>query len=393
MADNTLRDFIRDALARGESRERISKALAEAGWPEDHVADALAEFADVDFPLPVPRPRRPGGAREAFLYIVFFALLGMIAGQVGRLSFALINHLFADALAHDWPQWRAEGLRWSIASLVVGYPIFLYLGWRLSTARRKNPERRVSRIRSWLTYITLIFAALTLIGDLVAVVYNFLGGELGNRFLAKAAVVAAISGAILFNYTRDAERVSARVDWPGRILAIVATLVTAGLVIWAFARVGTPNAARARGFDDQRIAHVQTIARSVDCYRSYFGETPETLSAMNEALKDRAERQPVAGGCARDLPSDPETDQPYAYRKLAGDAFRICAIFDRGWPEGEAKDDEPSPTFVRYYSNGKQRTLKKPQGPGETCFELEAMDIEAKANDDSSEEEDDTDTE
>ncbi len=370
MADTTLLDFVKEALARGESRERIFSALQKAGWPDDQIRDALGAYADIDFQVPVPRPRRFGGAREAFLYIVYFSLLGMIAFQVGGLAFAYIDRLFADPLYTENLRYVASRLRWSVAALVVGYPIFLYLGWRLATMRRKNSERRVSRVRAWLTYVTLIFAALTLIGDLVAVVYNFLGGELETRFMAKAIIVGVISGAILWNYTRDAERTADGVDWPGRILAIIATLITAALVLWAFSLVDTPGGARAQALDEQRLANLQTIARKVDCHRTYFDETPENLDAMTAALEERAARLPVAYGCTDETPSDPSTQSPYEYEQLENDAFRLCAVFDRGWPD---EDTEKAPV-ARLASN--RRVFKKPAGPGRACFDLEATDFE-----------------
>ncbi len=376
MADTTLKDFVREALARGESRDAVAAALLKAGWPEDQVKDALASFADIDFPLPVPRPRRYGGAREAFLYIVFFALLGMVAVQTGRLAFAFVDHVFADPLSRVLRSYQLPGLRWAIASLMVGYPIFLYLGWRLGAAYRKDPERRLSRIRVWLTYITLIFAALTLIGDLVAVVYNFLGGEVTARFISKALVVGLISGAILFTYTRDAERTAAGVDVPGRIIAAIASVAVLLLVLWAALRVDTPGAARARALDEQRLADLYAIARGVDCHRTYFGAVPASLEAMEAALSERAARQPVASGCGRDVPDDPLSESPYGYEALEGDRFRLCATFQRGWPDDDAAYTAAPKTNVGLYPNGRSRTLQRPAEPGETCFDLEAVDFE-----------------
>lgn len=375
MADTTLIDFVREALAKGESRERIASALKNAGWPEDQITDAIGAFADVEFATPVPRPRSFGGAREAFLYIVFYSLLGVFAVQLGAVAFAFVDATFADPLDRVVNASAAEGLRWSIAALFVGYPLFLFLGWRLSDARRKNPQRRVSRVRVWLTYITLIFAALALIGDLVAVVYNFLSGEVGARFLSKAAVVGVISAAILWNFTRDAERQEAGVDWPGRILAIVTTMVTVALVAWAFFLVDTPGAARARAFDQQRLQDLHTIVRKVDCYRTYFGETPESLDAIEAALQDRTGRLPAARGCADELPNDPATSSPYRYERLGGDAVRLCAVFERGWLEGE---EEAAPRTL-YWRGGGRRAFRKPETAGETCFDLDAIDFEPDA--------------
>ncbi len=350
--------------------------LKSAGWPEDQVDEALGAFADVDFPTPVPRPRRFGGAREAFLYIVFFALLGVFAVQLGALAFAFVDAQFVDPLDNAPGAYAVSRLRWSIASLIVGYPVFVALGWRLNAARRKDPERRVSRVRAWLTYVTLIFAALILIGDLVAVVHSFLSGELRSRFLAKAFIVGVISAGVLLNFTRDAERQTANVDWVGRALAIAASVVTVALVLWALFLVDTPGAARARTADLQRLEDMQALARRVDCHRTYFGETPESLAAMETALQNRTGRAPAAPGCAGETPRDPATDAPYRYERGAGDGFQLCAVFARGWPEGD-ESRQPTPTY--YPVGGRRRNLEKPVSAGETCFDFEAIDFETDA--------------
>ena len=63
MADANLLDFVKAALERGEARDRIKDVLKRAGWPEDQIDSALAAFADIDFAVPVPRPRSYGSAR------------------------------------------------------------------------------------------------------------------------------------------------------------------------------------------------------------------------------------------------------------------------------------------------------------------------------------------
>lgn len=63
-----------------------------------------------------------------------------------------------------------------------------------------------SRVRKWLTYVTLVIAACTLIGDAIGLVYGFLNGDLTTRVTLKFLVVAAIAGAIFLYFIRDAER-------------------------------------------------------------------------------------------------------------------------------------------------------------------------------------------
>jgi MFS family permease len=379
MADANLVDFVRAALERGEARARIKEVLKKAGWPADQVDSALNAFADLDFPVPVPSPRSYGSAREAFLYIVYFSLLGMIAGNVGGLAFAWIDRQFADELAtNPFYSWATTGMRWSIASLLVGYPIFLFLGWRLAAKKRKDPERRRSRVHAWLTYVTLIFAAGALIGDLVAVVFQFLSGELQSRFLAKAAVVGVISGAILWNYSRDVERHSSRIDFAGRLLALISMLVVGALVAWAFTIVRGPGAARYQLADEQRIAGLTETTRLVDCYYTYFDALPESLETMGPALAGRAERAPVADGCALETPTDPTSGGVYDYRAIDADSYELCAIFLFGWPDAEGDAREWQAGGYYYYAGAGQRArkLQKPTGAGEACFEIDAVRVE-----------------
>jgi hypothetical protein len=184
--------FVRDALARGLSRTQIEDALSRAGWGSDQVESALAEFADIDFPIPVPTPKPYLSAREAFMYLVLFTTLYVSAINLGNLIFQFINRIFPDpsvSLA-GFGGYTRDAIRWSVSSIIVAFPIFLYVS-------------HASKVRKWLTYITLFIAAGVIIGDLTIVVFNFLGGELTTRFLLKGLTVGTIAGAIFGYYLWD----------------------------------------------------------------------------------------------------------------------------------------------------------------------------------------------
>ncbi len=206
-ATQDLDQFVREALARGQSREAIAAALQTAGWAPEQVRSALAAFADVDFPVPVPRPRPYLSAREAFMYLLLFATLYVAAWNLGSLLFDLINRALPDA---GDPQWLAEhagdSIRWSIASIVIAFPVYLFLAHLIGRDLAANPEKRLSPVRRWLTYLTLFLAAGVLIGDMIALVNNVLGGELTLRFVLKVAVAAAIAGGIFGYYLWDLRR-------------------------------------------------------------------------------------------------------------------------------------------------------------------------------------------
>ena len=97
-------------------------------------------------------------------------------------------------------------MRWSIASLIVAFPVFLYTSWLIVRDLAADPNKRHSKVRRWLTYLTLFVAATVLIGDVITLVYNLLGGEITTRFLLKVLVVAFIAGTVFWYYLSDIRR-------------------------------------------------------------------------------------------------------------------------------------------------------------------------------------------
>jgi hypothetical protein len=208
MANIALDAFIKEALNRGEDRDRIATALMSAGWGKKEVEAALADWAVTDFGMAVPKPKAYVSAREAFLYLVQFLLLGVVAWNLGSLLFALVDLAVTDVLDTNpylLPA-RESQIRGAIAGLVVGTPLFGWLALHIHNQRRTNPAMQRSPVRKWLTYITLVIAACTLVGDAIGLVYNFLSGEISTRLGLKMLVIAAIAGAVFLYFIRDAER-------------------------------------------------------------------------------------------------------------------------------------------------------------------------------------------
>lgn len=201
-ASEELIEFVRDALGRGLPRVRIEEALLQAGWDRDQVKAALAAFAEVEFPVPVPRPKPYLSAREAFMYLLLFTTLYITAFNLGSLLFELIERAFPDP-AVDPAAGVGDGIRWPLASLIVAFPVFLYVARWASRTVRRDPTKRGSKIRKQLTYLTLFIGAVVLIGNFITLAYNFLGGELTTRFVLKVLTVALIAGTIFGYYLWD----------------------------------------------------------------------------------------------------------------------------------------------------------------------------------------------
>lgn len=193
--------FVKEALEKGHSRAKIHAALEKAGWQADEIRNALGAYAETDFPIPVPKRKPYLNAREAFLYLLMFLTLYWSAFSFGQLLYQFINRAFPDPLQYSYGfDPTASTVRMATASLIIAFPVFLWIAWIINRAVTKDPDKRASKIRKWLTYLTLFIAAGIIIGDLIALVFNLLAGELTPRFLLKVLTVGGIAGAIFGYY-------------------------------------------------------------------------------------------------------------------------------------------------------------------------------------------------
>lgn len=202
-ANGELHTFVREALAKGVPRSEVEAVLTQSGWDALQVRGVLLEFADVVFPVPVPKPRASLDAHDAFLHVVLFGTLYICAYHFGSLIFDFINRAFPDPAFTDRSGYAATAVRWSIASLIIALPVFLFVSSRTGAAIRNDPAKHGARARRWLTYLTLSVASGILIGNFITLVFNVLSGELSVRFVLKVATVATIAGSVFAYYAWD----------------------------------------------------------------------------------------------------------------------------------------------------------------------------------------------
>ncbi len=200
--ESELHSFIKDSLAKGLAKDKIHEVLLQANWQADEVDVALNHYADVNFPIAVPRRKPYLSAREAFMYLLTFLTLYISAFQFGSLIFYFINRALPDAAnAAYYGQISGVGaIRWQLASIIIAFPLYM---WISSLLAKRSNQTKESRVRKWLTYLTLFVAAGVIIGDLIALISGFLGGELTMRFILKVITVGAIAGAIFGYYLTD----------------------------------------------------------------------------------------------------------------------------------------------------------------------------------------------
>lgn len=312
--------FVRDALSRGTSREAIRAALKEARWADDEIEAALDAWHDAGLGVPVPRRRVAFSAREAFLYLLMFVALYMVAYHTGAILFGVVERKWPDVAFDDrvWDRTR-EWVRFGVASLLVAFPVYLFTSRITGRAIAADPEKRNSGVRRWLTYLTLFNAACVLIGDFIVVLLGLLKGELTARFLSKAAIVAAIAGWLFTHYLgglRRDESDAPRVVAPSR-LARVAGVAVVLVTLWGLWLAGAPAAVRRQTLDQRRVRELSEISNALQHHYRVHRALPLQLHTLDTSNMPGAEHW-----------NDPVTGVPYDYRVVDSTRYELCATFE-----------------------------------------------------------------
>ena len=144
--------------------------------------------------------------KDVFLHLLAIVTLYTSAVSFLVLVFQYVNVLFPDPLGPEGFYYFSAyygRIRWSISSLIVVFPVYLWASWFLNKDYKKNPQKRDLRIRKWLVYFTLFAAALIIVGDLVTLINFFLQGELTSRFILKVLAVLFVAGSVFGYYLQD----------------------------------------------------------------------------------------------------------------------------------------------------------------------------------------------
>ena len=252
--------------------------------------------------------------RNVFVHLLMVATLYASVGAFLALIFQYINVAFPDALGAHYPG-VLDTIRRATATLLIVFPVYLFLSWLIGRDMAFAPDLRDFKLRKWLIYFTLFISAITIIVDLVILIYNFLGGELTTAFIFKIFAVLAIAAAVFWYYFWDLRAAVAARSRVPRIAAGVAAAIVLASLIAGFFIVGSPASQRSRRFDEQRIQHLQIMQSQIVNYWLLKVKLPESLDALTEN---------ISGFSA---PTDPESGRAYEYQIRDKLSFELCAVF------------------------------------------------------------------
>ena len=259
------------------------------------------------------------GPKDFFLNLAWLiSLYGTIISFIA-LSFGVINKIFVDPTTiYDYAVAYTAGIRIAISWLVVIFPLFLVISHFLRKMFVSKPELRDLWIRKWLIFLTLFLSSATLIIDLIITINAFLGGELTNRFFAKAGVVFVVAGLALYYYLKELKtNINMKVS---NIFSAISIVLVLGVLIMAFTVIGSPMNERLRKSDDTKIQNLQDINWQIQRYYDLTG----TLPNGDTWEKDLSESLNI------EVPVDPETSAHYLYKPdtVLKNNYTVCANFN-----------------------------------------------------------------
>ncbi len=257
---------------------------------------------------------------EIFVHFMSFILLGISAVSTGILYFQAINKYFPN---YQFSVFDSSGIHYAIASLIIGFPLYIWALWFWFKSFENLPEKIESKLTKWLTYIVLLIASGLIIGDLIAVVFNFLQGEYGARFLLKALTILVIAGLIFSFYFFERKKIQYKKEISSNsfiLPAIASTILVIIAIIFGFIVGGTPLEARLRNQDIQRTNNLQELSSCVSSFAYDNNRLPVGLNELKSGVR--------YSYCSS-MTVDPETQNEYKYRVVSGDQFELCGEFAR----------------------------------------------------------------
>lgn len=235
------------------------------------------------------------------------------AGSFLSLVFDYINALFPDKLNPYYSP--GASIRWTLSLFIIIFGVFVWTSRFIERDLVGNPVKNDLKIRRWLIYLTIFLAALLLIGDLVALIYNFLNGDLTMPFILKVISVFAVGGVVFWYYLYDLKKSPGEFSPKARTIIWTSMIVTVAVIVYGFYLAGSPFKQRMVRFDNQRIYDLQAIQSQTVYYWQQKNKLPQSLDDLKDSISGFTP------------PMDPETDKSYEYRTTGNLSFELCADF------------------------------------------------------------------
>ncbi len=225
-------------------------------------------------------PAHHNSPKYAFLYLLSFGTLNIIAFAVGSIFFSLIEKYIGTPNVY-YGYFSPSTVKFGIASLLVGSPVY-YLTTHFIRKGLINGDISLrAGLRRWLTYLLLLSAILTIIGSLIGVIFNFLNGDMTAKFTLQMLTVIAIAGIILGYYLYDISRkeIVAHDKFVIGFFGFSIFLVIIS-IIFGFIVVGSPVSAQKLKSDADITSELSNVNNAIVRYADKNKKMPENLDVL-----------------------------------------------------------------------------------------------------------------
>ena len=256
-------------------------------------------------------------ALHFFLYLITFFALQSLATGLGTILYQIIDKFFPDANSgySSYDGFTQMAIKFGLASIIIAAPIYFILSFLITRYLSAGKIKENSKVRKWVTYIILFIAAAIILGDLILLVYNFLGGEMAAQFFLKALVILLIAGSILGYYFWDMRKKNmVGMKYAGnKIAASVAITIIAVVFVGSFFIMDSPALTRDKNIDGQTISRMKSYVSYIDSYYQKYNMLPNSLSDLSGDLSNYSYQN--------------TTGINVVYDKTGDYAYQLCADF------------------------------------------------------------------
>lgn len=269
------------------------------------------------------------------------ALIALYASLTALITllFGIVNILFPDSALYSIDD--TSGMRFAIAVLIVTFPTYIILTRFVHTFARKEADALYSTLMKWLLYTSLLIGSVVFLGDVIAIIFTYLNGEITARFLLKALILLVVIGSALLYYFLEVRQYWKENEKKSVYIGIGASVVVVASLIAGFLMIESPGEVREEQRDRLQIEDIQDMTFTVEEYYFVHERMPETLA---EAYGER------------EIPLPPEGRDAYSYRvtDASKNMYELCATFAFDSSDDPyARFSKPDPFFSTEYSEGR----------------------------------------
>ncbi len=262
----------------------------------------------------------PSTSNAKYFFLEFGIIVALYISAISFITFAfdIVNYIFPDSLAYSYDPY-SSGLRFSISTLIIVFPIFVVLARMMWKLLLTDIEGRNLAVRRWLSYLTLFVAGGAIAGDLITLVNTFLNGEISTRFVAKVIVVLIVALAVFAYTLKDMKGTFYEKPQLFKMVMTITSVLVLLSIIGGFMIIGMPSSQREVREDQTRSMNLQSIQGEVVNYYQRTGTLPQTTADLVDPLYPNN----------IEFYEDPKTKEPYEYKVIASSTptFELCATF------------------------------------------------------------------